>query len=446
MDDESGFCFEERWMMNDLIKLESSIEEWSYLGYFEGIDELRIISNLQVACKKGDSQRVEKLIGRGLHIAAESGEIDVKINLILKYCPESAEKTRETCLHVAVKHNQIDVVLRRLLKWVIGERPRFLHVLDFKDHKTSTSAKQHYTNIPALRVFLPLNSGGSVAMDISYDLSYLSFLGIRWEPRAMISWDLTKHKIKHTDDYSQKRLSNGSRDLTMQIIEPNDDYSHRGLSNGSRDFTMQIIELNDDNGSRDLTEEKIKRNDNRNPRGLSNSSRDFTIQIIEPNDDHSHRGLLNCSSNRSMVEPSVRFKCGLLLIAALIAATTLQVPFHFRGSTSKEGYEQHSIMRSLIIWCNSLVFIASMGVSAFLLLEFPLKPLSHSTILGLFAVYMIQLNEIMPNGALALFFISSPILLVGICREALWLCKPKTHLSTSGDQNCSVSAPLLGVR
>ncbi|KAI8032481.1 hypothetical protein LOK49_LG01G00169 [Camellia lanceoleosa] len=107
--------------------------------------------------------------------------------------------------------------------------------------------------------------------------------------------------------------------------------------------------------------------------------------------------------------------------------------FHFRGSTSKEGYEQHSIMRSLIIWCNSLVFIASMGVSAFLLLEFPLKPLSHSTILGLFAVYMIQLNEIMPNGALVLFFISIAILLVGICREALRLCKPKTHLSTSGD-------------
>ncbi|KAI8029804.1 hypothetical protein LOK49_LG01G00170 [Camellia lanceoleosa] len=186
MDDESSFCFEERWMMNDLIKLESSIEEWSHIEYFEGIDELRIISNLQVACKKGDLQRVEKLIGRGLHIAAESGEIDV-INLILKYCPESTEKTRETCLHVAVKHNQIDVVLRRLLKWVIGERPRFLHVLDFKDHKTSTSPKQHYINIPALRVFLPLNSGGSVAMDISYELSYLSFLGIRWEPRAMIS-------------------------------------------------------------------------------------------------------------------------------------------------------------------------------------------------------------------------------------------------------------------
>ncbi|KAI8032487.1 hypothetical protein LOK49_LG01G00163 [Camellia lanceoleosa] len=91
MDDESGFCFEERWMMNDLIKLESSIEEWSHIEYFEGIDELRIISNLQVACKKGDLQRVEKLIGRGLHIAAESGEIDV-INLILKYCPESTEK------------------------------------------------------------------------------------------------------------------------------------------------------------------------------------------------------------------------------------------------------------------------------------------------------------------------------------------------------------------
>ncbi|KAI8032866.1 hypothetical protein LOK49_LG01G00191 [Camellia lanceoleosa] len=442
MDDESSFCLEERSKgvlmkgvnldVNDLIKLESCIEEWSYIEYFEGIDELRIINNLQVACKKGDLQRVEKLIGRGLHIAAESGEIDV-INLILKYCPESAEKTRKTCLHVAVKHNQSDVVLRRLLKWVIGERPRFLHVLDFKDHKTATSAKQYYMNIPALRVFLPLNSGSSVAMDISYDLSYLSFLGIRWEPRAMITWDLTKHKIKHTNDYNLRGLSNSSRDFTIQIIEPNDDYSHRGLSNGSRDFTIQIIKPNDDNGSRDLTKEKVKHNDNCSSRGLSNGSRDFTIQIIEPNDDHSHRGLLNCSSNRSTVEPSVRFKCGLLLIAALIATTTLQVPFHFRGSTSKEGYEQHSIMRSLIIWCNSLVFIASVGVIAFLLPEFPLKPLSHNTIFCLFGVYMLQLNEIMPNGALVLFFISSPILLVGICREALWLCKPKTHLSTSGD-------------
>ncbi|GMQ09958.1 hypothetical protein CsSME_00053154 [Camellia sinensis var. sinensis] len=124
---------------------------------------------------------------------------------------------------------------------------------------------------------------------------------------------------------------------------------------------------------------------------------------------------------------------GLLLIAALIAATTSQVPFHFHGNSSKEGYEQHSTMHSLIIWCNSLVFIASVGVVAFLMPEFSLKSLSHSTILGLFGVYMLQLNEIMPNGALALFFISSPILLVGICREALWLCKPKTHLSTSCD-------------
>ncbi|GMP22018.1 hypothetical protein CsSME_00000205 [Camellia sinensis var. sinensis] len=90
-------------------------------------------------------------------------------------------------------------------------------------------------------------------------------------------------------------------------------------------------------------------------------------------------------------------------------------------------------MRSLIIWCNSLVFIASVGVIAFLLPKFPLKPLSDSTVLALFGLYMLSLNEIMPNSALALFFISSPILLVRICKEALRLCKPKTHLSTSSD-------------
>ncbi|THF97766.1 hypothetical protein TEA_025983 [Camellia sinensis var. sinensis] len=262
-------------------------------------------------------------------------------------------------------------------------------------------------NGKALRVFLPLNSDGSVAVDISYDPSYLSFLGICSEPKPMITWDL----IMHTGDYSQRGLSNGSRDLTEEKIKQNDNCSPRGLSNGSSD----------------LKEEKIKHNDNCGPTGLPN------IQIIEPNDDYSRRGLLNWSSNRSIVEPSVRFRTGLLLIAALTAATTFRVPFHFLGSTSKEGYEQHSIMRSLIILCNSLVFIASMGVITYLLHEFPLKPLPHSLILALFGCYMLSLNAIIPNGALALFCISIPILLVGICREALWLCKPKTHLSTSGD-------------
>ncbi|CAL5322052.1 unnamed protein product [Camellia sinensis] len=398
----------------------------------------------------------------------------------------------EACLHVVVKPNQIDVLIH-LLKWVTGERPDLLHVFAFKDYrgitvlellqvfvskgyrgitilelhqngyaqttdepanycekelnglliwnykfanlllackmgdlemveeliienrilcfekdgfgKTALHIAAENGKVDALRVFLPLNSDGSVAIDISYDPSYLSFLEICWEPKPMITWDL----IKHTGDYSQRGLSNGSRDLTEEKIKQNDNCSPRGLSNGSRD----------------LKEEKIKHNDNCSPTGLPN------MQIIEPNDDYSRRGLLNWSSNRSIVEPSVRFRTGLLLIAALTAATTFQVPFHFLGSTSKEGYEQHSIMRSLIILCNSLVFIASVGVITYLLHEFPLKPLPHSLILALFGCYMLSLNAIILNGALVLFFISIPILLVGICREALWLCKPKTHLSTS---------------
>ncbi|CAL5322059.1 unnamed protein product [Camellia sinensis] len=416
------------------------------------------IADLLLACKLGDLETVEVLIRRNrklcfakdgfgrtaLHIAAENGKVDL-INLILRYCPESVnevtDKTGDTCLHVAVKNNQIDVV-RHLLKCVTEERPDFLHVLDFKDC-TRKTVVQFSKQFQALRAFLPLKSGGSVAIDISYDLSYLSFLGIRWEPRPMITWDLTKHKIKHTGNYSQKGLSNGACYLTVEKIKQNDCCSPRGLSNGSRG----------------LTEEKIKHNDNCSPRGLSNSSRDFAIQIIEPDssrdfaiqiiepdDDYSHRGLLNWLSNGSIVEPSVQFRTGLLLIATLIAATTFQVPFHFLGNTSKLGYEQHSIMRSLIISCNSLVFIASVGVITYLLHEFPLKPLPHSLILALFGCYILSLHAIMPNGALVLFFISIPILLVGICKEALWLCKPKTHLSTSANGATQVFFLMIGLR
>ncbi|CAL5365311.1 unnamed protein product [Camellia sinensis] len=407
--------------------------------YWQTINQASLISDLRLACKKGDLQLVERLIRRNrklcltdncsgktdLHIFAVNRKVGV-IHLILRYYnePGVTATIMEACLHVAVKPNQIDVLMH-LLKWVTGERPDLLHVFAFKDYRGITVlellqvfASKGYRGITilellqngkvdALRVFLPLNSDGSVAVDISYDPSYLSFLGICSEPKPMITWDL----IMHTGDYSQRGLSNGSRDLTEEKIKQNDNCSPRGLSNGSSD----------------LKEEKIKHNDNCGPTGLPN------IQIIEPNDDYSRRGLLNWSSNRSIVEPSVRFRTGLLLIAALTAATTFQVPFHFLGSTSKEGYEQHSIMRSLIILCNSLVFIASMGVITYLLHEFPLKPLPHSLILALFGCYMLSLNAIIPNGALALFCISIPILLVGICREALWLFKPKTHLSTSGD-------------
>ncbi|XP_028091647.1 uncharacterized protein LOC114291963 [Camellia sinensis] len=242
----------------------------------------------------------------------------------------------------------------------------------------------------------------------------------------MIDWDLTKQNIIHSDLYSdngsydipqsenmdieidrtlQQRRATLAWDLTKQKIKHPGDYSQRELFNGSRD----------------LPEEKIKH------RGLSeNLMRDLTMQIMKStHDDYFHRGLSNGACDISIVGPSVGIRIVFLLVATLIAATTCQVPFHFLGSTSsKEVPDQFKIMRTLFILCNSMVFIASVGVVTFLLHEFPLKPWPHISISALFGSYMLSLNAIMPNGALALFFISIPILLIGICRETLWLCKP----------------------
>ncbi|CAL5322028.1 unnamed protein product [Camellia sinensis] len=258
-----------------------------------------------------------------------------------------------------------------------------LLVLDYKGKIAFTSTKQFQTSTE----LPPLNSGGFVVMDISYDLPHLENVdisnhGIVQEPRAMITWDLTKQKIKHPGDYSQRELFNGSRDLPEEKIK------HRGLSeNLMRDLTMQIMK--------------------------------------STHDDCFHRGLSNGACDISIVGPSVGIRIVFLLVATLIAATTCQVPFHFLGSTSsKEVPDQFKIMRTLFILCNSMVFIASVGVVTFLLHEFPLKPWPHISISALFGSYMLSLNAIMPNGALALFFISIPILLIGICRETLWLCKP----------------------
>ncbi|KAI8031129.1 Ankyrin repeat-containing protein BDA1 [Camellia lanceoleosa] len=172
---------------------------------------------LHKACEDGDLKSVEELIRENkdsclaknefgltpLHIAAQKGRIDV-VDLILKYCPEAVKevtaKTMRTCVHVAVNHNQIEVVMH-LLRWVIGERPDFLYLLSLKDYKGktavqfSTSSKQ----FQIIRVSLPLNPGGSVALDISYDLPHSEKIdfeidGIDEEPRAMIGWDLTKQK------------------------------------------------------------------------------------------------------------------------------------------------------------------------------------------------------------------------------------------------------------
>ncbi|KAI8032864.1 Ankyrin-1 [Camellia lanceoleosa] len=164
---------------------------------------------LHKACEDGDLKSVEELIRENkdscleknefgftpLHIATQNGRIDV-VDLILKYCPEAVKevtaKTMRTCVHVAVNHNQIE---------------------DYKGKiavQFSTSSKQFQT----IRVLLPLNPGGSVALDISYDLPHSENIdfeidGIGKEPRAMIGWDLTKQKIIHSDLYSH----NGSYDI-----------------------------------------------------------------------------------------------------------------------------------------------------------------------------------------------------------------------------------------
>ncbi|GMP24672.1 hypothetical protein CsSME_00001858 [Camellia sinensis var. sinensis] len=84
--------------------------------------------------------------------------------------------------------------------------------------------------------------------------------------------------------------------------------------------------------------------------------------------------------------------------------------------------------RSLML-LNSMVFIASVGIIIFLLHEFPLKPWPHISILALFGSYMFSLKAISPNEGPALFFLSIPILLVGIYKKSLWLLQQKSSVS-----------------
>ncbi|KAI8030601.1 hypothetical protein LOK49_LG01G01608 [Camellia lanceoleosa] len=66
---------------------------------------------------------------------------------------------------------------------------------------------------------------------------------IRQEPKVIIAYDLTKQKIKHSDDYSHGGLSNDSIELTTQKMKHNDYNSHRGLSNGLSEIStiMRIV-------------------------------------------------------------------------------------------------------------------------------------------------------------------------------------------------------------
>lgn len=187
------------------------------------------------------------------------------------------------------------------------------------------------------------------------------------EPRAMIPRDLSKQKVKHTD-------VNGSNDLPES--EKIDIVIDRTLQEPRVMMTG------------DLTKRKIK-----NIGRSSNSSWDSTTQIIKHSDDHSHEGLSNRSSDISNVKPFVGFTNVLLLVATIIAAITFQVPFHLLGSTVKVD-KQDSVMGSSVIFCNSLMFIASAAVIILLLDEFPFKPLPQISILALFCCYVCTLMAI----------------------------------------------------
>ncbi|CAL5323403.1 unnamed protein product [Camellia sinensis] len=214
----------------------------------------RMKKTLHKACEDGDLKSVEELIRENknsclaknefgftpLHIAAQKGRIGV-VDLILKYCPEAVKevtaKTMRTCVHVAINHNQIEVDCK-------GKT-----AVQF-----STSSKQ----FQIIRVSLPLNPGGSVALDISYDLPHSENIDfeidrISEEPRAMIDWDLTKQNIIHSDLYSD----NGSYDIPQS--ENMDIEIDRTLQQRRAtlawDLTKQKIKHNDvygDNGSYDL--------------------------------------------------------------------------------------------------------------------------------------------------------------------------------------------------
>ncbi|KAI8032699.1 Ankyrin-1 [Camellia lanceoleosa] len=439
----------------------------------------RMKKTLHKACEDGDLKSVEELIRENkdsclaknefgftpLHIAAQKGRIGV-VDLILKYCPEAVKevtaKTMRTCVHVAVNHNQIEVVMH-LLRWVIGERPDFLYLLSLKDYKGktavqfSTSSKQ----FQIIRVSLPLNPGGSVALDISYDLPHSKNIdfeidGISEEPRAMIDWDLTKQNIIHSDLYSdngsydipqsenmdieidrtlQQRRATLAWDLTKQKIKHNDVYGDNGSYDlpQSENMHIGIGKIRQEPKAMmawDLTKQKTKHNDDYSHGGLSNGSRELTTQKMKHNDDYSHRGLSNGLSEISTVMRIIGFRNVLLLIATLFATITFQVPFHLLGSTSKDCYIHDSIMSRSLMLLNSMVFIASVGIIIFLLHEFPLKPWPHISISALFGSYMFSLKAVSPNEGPALFFISIPILLVGICRKTLWLFKQKSSVST----------------
>ena len=136
---------------------------------------------------------------------------------------------------------------------------------------------------------------------------------------------------------------------------------------------------------------------------------DFTNLRSKHNDDYSYRRLSNRSSDMSTVNSIIRSRNAQLLIAIFFTAITFQVPFHFLGP--KEGYvhtymtdsiqvnKQYSLFPCTFLLFNSMVVIASVIMTLFLLHEFPFKPWPQISVLALFGSYMCSIKAISPNGA-----------------------------------------------
>ncbi|GFY92921.1 hypothetical protein Acr_08g0013170 [Actinidia rufa] len=126
--------------------------------------------------------------------------------------------------------------------------------------------------------------------------------------------------------------------------------------------------------------------------------------------DNSNGQLPNISSGNSMMKS----RNALLLIATVLATVTFQVPFHNLGRTSEDsskagtdGLRQSEFFTSrTFIFFNSIVFVASVVTSLFLLHEFPMKPLPQISISALFGSYMFSIKATSPNEAMPLLLIS----------------------------------------
>ncbi|XP_057497515.1 uncharacterized protein LOC130782272 isoform X2 [Actinidia eriantha] len=149
----------------------------------------------------------------------------------------------------------------------------------------------------------------------------------------------------------------------------------------------------------------------RDPRELTNDvdvydDHDRLPKYIQSDHDSQSGGnsngqLPNISSGNSMMKS----RNALLLIATVLATLTFQVPFHNLGRTSEDsskagtdGLRQSDFFTSsTFIFFNSIVFVASVVTSLFLLHEFPMKPLPQISISALFGSYMFSIKANIPQ-------------------------------------------------